>query len=63
MSLGDEMHQDPVYAEIIREPLEIMGVSELGDSAVVIRGAVHDRAWNAMAGRARIPAADQAQIR
>ena len=35
--LGDEMHQDPVFTDIIREPLEIMGVSELGDSAVVIR--------------------------
>ena len=36
-SLGEEMRADPAYGDWIREPLEIMGLNELGDSAVVVR--------------------------
>ena len=36
-ALGEEMRTDPAYGGWIREPLEIMGLNELGDSAVVVR--------------------------
>lgn len=36
-ALGEEMRADPAYGGWIREPLEIMGLNELGDSAVVVR--------------------------
>lgn len=35
--VADEMRQDPRYAADILEPLEVLGVNELGDSAVVVR--------------------------
>jgi len=38
--IGEEVLQDEVYKERILSPLEIMGVHELGDSAVVVRARV-----------------------
>jgi small-conductance mechanosensitive channel len=38
--IGEEICQDEVYRERILAPLEIMGVHELGDSAVVIRSKI-----------------------
>ena len=36
-ALGEEMRADAVYGGWIHEPLEIMGLNELGDSAAVVR--------------------------
>ena len=36
-TLGEELRTDPIYGGWIREPLEIMGLNELGDSAVIVR--------------------------
>lgn len=36
-ALGEEMRADAAYGGWIHEPLEIMGLNELGDSAVVVR--------------------------
>ena len=36
-ALGEELRTDLAYGGWIREPLEIMGLNELGDSAVVVR--------------------------
>lgn len=38
--IGEEICQDEVYKERIISPLEIMGVHELGDSAVVVRAKI-----------------------
>jgi small conductance mechanosensitive channel len=35
--VDEEMRKDPAYAEQILEPLEILGLNEFGDSAVVVR--------------------------
>ncbi len=35
--LGEEMYADPVWGEHIQSPLEIMGLQEMADSAIVIR--------------------------
>ena len=35
--VDEEMRKDPLYAENILEPLEILGLNEFGDSAVVVR--------------------------
>lgn len=36
-SVADEMQQDPDWTHLFLEPIEILGVNELADSAVVIR--------------------------
>jgi moderate conductance mechanosensitive channel len=41
--IGAEIEADEAFKERILEPLEIMGVHELGDSAVVIRGRIKTR--------------------
>jgi moderate conductance mechanosensitive channel len=38
--IGEEIFADEAFRDRILEPLEIMGVHELGDSAVVIRGRI-----------------------
>jgi small-conductance mechanosensitive channel len=35
--VDEEMRHDPLYAQNILEPLEILGLNEFGDSAVVVR--------------------------
>ncbi|MEI3420712.1 MAG: hypothetical protein V8R91_06380 [Butyricimonas faecihominis] len=35
--VGDEMFNDPVYKEMMLEPVAISGVNDFADSAVVIR--------------------------
>jgi len=35
--VDEEMRKDPLYAQNILEPLEILGLNEFGDSAVVVR--------------------------
>lgn len=35
--VGDEMYNDPVYKEMMLEPISISGVNDFADSAVVIR--------------------------
>jgi len=35
--VGNEMEKDPNYSEVILEPLQILGVSDFADSAVVIK--------------------------
>ncbi len=40
VEVGEEICQDEVYKERIIAPLEVMGVHELGDSAVVIRSKI-----------------------
>lgn len=35
--IGDELAADPEYAKLITAPLEVLGVEDFGDSAVVIR--------------------------
>jgi len=35
--VDEEMRKDPLFAGVILEPLEILGLNEFGDSAVVIR--------------------------
>jgi small conductance mechanosensitive channel len=35
--LGDEMAKDPTYSQYIMEPLQILGLSDFADSAVVIK--------------------------
>lgn len=35
--LGDEIQADEYYGNLIKEPLEILGLNEFGDSAIVIR--------------------------
>lgn len=35
--VGDEMKKDPAYSSVILEPLQILGVSDFADSAVVIK--------------------------
>jgi small conductance mechanosensitive channel len=35
--IGDEMAADPAYSKLITGPLEVLGVEDFGDSAVVIR--------------------------
>jgi small conductance mechanosensitive channel len=35
--IGDEMAADPEYSKLITGPLEVLGVEDFGDSAVVIR--------------------------
>ncbi|MFH1809550.1 MAG: mechanosensitive ion channel family protein [Pseudomonadota bacterium] len=35
-----ELRTDPVYALVVREDVEVLGVNQLGDSAVVIRGRI-----------------------
>ncbi|MBN2564166.1 MAG: mechanosensitive ion channel family protein, partial [Candidatus Eisenbacteria bacterium] len=35
--LGDEMAADPGYSGVITAPMEVLGVEDFGDSAVVIR--------------------------
>ncbi len=35
--LGEEMKKDPSYSQVILEPLQILGVSDFADSAVVIK--------------------------
>ncbi|MBC5622177.1 mechanosensitive ion channel family protein [Butyricimonas sp. NSJ-56] len=35
--VGDEMYNDPVYKELMLEPISISGVNDFADSAVVIR--------------------------
>jgi small conductance mechanosensitive channel len=36
-ALGEEMRQDPDYKDLILEPLEVLGVDELADNAVIIK--------------------------
>ena len=38
--IGEEMRRDPLYGPDIIEPLEVLGLNEFGDSAVVIRARV-----------------------
>ena len=38
--LGEALKADPEYASAILDPIEIMGVQELGDSAVVVRSRI-----------------------
>jgi len=35
--VGDEMKKDPAYSGVILEPLQILGVSDFADSAVIIK--------------------------
>ena len=35
--VGDEMFNDPVYKELMLEPVVISGVNDFADSAVIIR--------------------------
>lgn len=41
--LGDEMRQEPQYAALIVEPLEVLGVDRFTDSAVMIRARIKTR--------------------
>lgn len=38
--VGEEMKADPVLGPLMMEPLDIMGVDELGDSAITVRGRI-----------------------
>ena len=38
--IGEELRADPAFGPVVREPLEIMGLDALADSAVVIRGRI-----------------------
>jgi small conductance mechanosensitive channel len=38
--LGAEMKEDPTYGAVILEPLEILGVNEFADSAVIIKARI-----------------------
>lgn len=38
--VGDELQQDPDFAEKILEPIEIYGLDNFGDSAIVIKGRI-----------------------
>ena len=38
--LGEELQADPEYTSAILDPIQIMGVQELGDSAVVVRSRI-----------------------
>jgi small-conductance mechanosensitive channel len=35
--IGDKLYKDPAFSNLIMEPLEILGVDDFGDSAVVIK--------------------------
>jgi moderate conductance mechanosensitive channel len=38
--VGDKLQADPVFGEDIIEPIEVMGLNEFGDSAIVIRARI-----------------------
>lgn len=38
--IGDEMRQEPQYAALIVEPLEVLGVDRFTDSGVMIRARI-----------------------
>ncbi|MBN2806199.1 MAG: mechanosensitive ion channel family protein [Prolixibacteraceae bacterium] len=47
--IGDDMQKDPVFGPKILEPIEVVGVDKLGDSAVVIRARIKTKPseqWN-----------------
>jgi small conductance mechanosensitive channel len=43
-SVGEEMQKDPIFKRVILEPIEILGVEKLGDSAITIRSRIKTRA-------------------
>ena len=36
-SIGEELHQDPAFSNLLMEPLEVLGVDEFADSQVTIK--------------------------
>jgi len=36
-NIGEELHQDPAFNNLLKEPLEVLGVDEFGDSQVTIK--------------------------
>ena len=61
-SVAAELRADPAFAGRILDDLEIAGVENLADFAVMLR-ALQGGAAGAVERAARVPAADQARIR
>lgn len=43
-SVGDALQQDPIFKRVILEPIEILGIEKLGDSAITLRARIRTRA-------------------
>ena len=42
-SVGEELQNDPIYKRVILEPVEVLGVEDLGDSSVTIGSRIRTR--------------------
>ena len=61
--LARQMREEPEYGSLILEDMEMLGVDELGESAVVIRFVIKTRPLKKWLVRRELLAADQKQVR
>jgi len=60
-AVDEDLRQEPDYREDILEPIEVLGLDQFADSAVIIKARGDHQADQAMAGRPGIqPAAEKA---